>query len=213
MQLTMQQVLAHAHEFDLIHGHLEWMNLLLCACRRSRPWTFHGRLDLPWADDLLADPPPGLIAISQNQASTHPDIPWAGVVYNGLRLTDAPFGKQRTDALCFVGRVVPEKGIVESIEVAKATSDPQDRGEGRGRWRGTGVFRRGLPTRARAAGSDDRIPRRDLAGRARSTVRRELRVVDAGLLAGAVRPSWPSRPWRAGPGHRAPDRCATGDRP
>jgi glycosyltransferase involved in cell wall biosynthesis len=125
MQQTLHAVLARAGEFDLIHSHLEWVSLLLA---RVAPVpvvaTFHGRLDLPWAEDLFADPPPGLVAISQNQASTHPDIPWAGVVHNGLRLADAPFGKARTDALCFVGRVVPEKGIVESIEIAKAVDRP-----------------------------------------------------------------------------------------
>jgi glycosyltransferase involved in cell wall biosynthesis len=125
MQSTMQKILAHIGEFDLIHSHLEWQSLLLA---RISPIpvvsTFHGRLDLAWADDLLADPPRGLVAISKNQASTHPDVPWAGVVYNGLRLSDAPFGKDRTDALCFVGRVVPEKGIVEAIEVAQAAGRP-----------------------------------------------------------------------------------------
>jgi len=124
LQLTLHSVLKHAREFDVIHSHLEWMNLLLA---RVSPVpvvsTFHGRLDMPWADDLLADPPPGLVAVSRNQASTHPDIPFS-VVHNGLRLSDAPFGRQRTDALCFVGRVVPEKGIVESIEIAKATGRP-----------------------------------------------------------------------------------------
>ncbi len=124
MQLTLHSVLKHAREFDVIHSHLEWVNLLLA---RVAPVpvvsTFHGRLDMPYADGLLADPPPGLVAISRNQASTHPDIPFS-VVHNGLRLADAPFGKQRTDALCFVGRVVPEKGIVESIEIAKAADRP-----------------------------------------------------------------------------------------
>ena len=125
MQQTLQLVLAHLADFDLIHSHLEWASLLLA---RVSPIpvvsTFHGRLDHPWADDLLVDPPRGLVAISENQASTHPDIPWAGVVYNGLQLTDSPFGRRRTDALCFVGRVAPEKGIVEAIEVAKAAERP-----------------------------------------------------------------------------------------
>ncbi len=125
MQLTMQKVLAHIEEFDLIHSHLEWQSLLLA---RVSPIpvvsTFHGRLDLAWADDLFEDAPRGLVAISKNQASAHPDVPWAGVVHNGLRLSDAPFGRNRTDALCFVGRVVPEKGIVEAIEIAKAAGRP-----------------------------------------------------------------------------------------
>jgi glycosyltransferase involved in cell wall biosynthesis len=125
MQLTVHLLLARVNEFDLIHSHLEWLSLLLA---RVSPIpvvsTFHGRLDLPWADDLFAAPPGGLVAISKNQASTHPDVPWAGIVYNGLRLSDAPFGRDRTDALCFVGRVAEEEGIVEAIEVAKATGRP-----------------------------------------------------------------------------------------
>ena len=125
MQQTLHEVLAHAGEFDVIHSHLEWASLLLA---RVSPvpvvTTFHGRLDLPWADALLRNPPAGLVAISENQANTHPDVPWAAVVHNGLRLNDMPFGVRRTDALCFVGRVVPEKGIVEAIDIAKETGRP-----------------------------------------------------------------------------------------
>jgi glycosyltransferase involved in cell wall biosynthesis len=125
MQLTLHEVLAHAAEFDIIHSHLEWASLLLA---RVSPvpvvTTFHGRLDLPWADALMAHPPGGLVAISENQAGTHPDVPWAAIVHNGLRLEDLPFGAARSDALCFVGRVVPEKGIVEAIEIAVASDRP-----------------------------------------------------------------------------------------
>ena len=125
MQLTLHEVLARATEFDIIHSHLEWASLLLA---RVSPvpvvTTFHGRLDLPWADALFRDPPTGLVAISENQASTHPDVPWAAVVHNGLRLTETPFGTNRTEALCFVGRVVPEKGIVEAIDIALKAGRP-----------------------------------------------------------------------------------------
>jgi glycosyltransferase involved in cell wall biosynthesis len=125
MQLTLHEVLAHAAEFDIIHSHLEWASLLLA---RVSPvpvvTTFHGRLDLPWADALMRHPPGGLVAISENQAGTHPDVPWAAIVHNGLRLEDLPFGAARSDALCFVGRVVPEKGIVEAIEIAVASDRP-----------------------------------------------------------------------------------------
>jgi glycosyltransferase involved in cell wall biosynthesis len=125
MQLTLHEVLARATEFDIIHSHMEWASLLLA---RVSPVpvvsTFHGRLDLPYADAMFRDPPAGLVAISQNQADTHPDVPWAAVVHNGLRLSEAPFGTQRTDALCFVGRVAPEKGIVEAIDIALQAGRP-----------------------------------------------------------------------------------------
>jgi glycosyltransferase involved in cell wall biosynthesis len=123
--LTMQQVVDRAAEFDLIHSHLEWASLLLARVSPTPVVsTFHGRLDLPWAEGLLRDAPRGLVAISNNQAGTHPAVPWEGVVHNGLRLDDAPFDRRRGESLCFVGRVAPEKGIVEAIEVAHAAGRP-----------------------------------------------------------------------------------------
>jgi glycosyltransferase involved in cell wall biosynthesis len=122
---TIQQVVDQAGDFDLIHSHLEWSSLILA---RISPVpvvsTFHGRLDLPWAEALFRDAPRGLVAISDNQAGTHPEVPWEGVVHNGLRLDGAPFERRRGDSLCFVGRVAPEKGIVEAMEVARAAGRP-----------------------------------------------------------------------------------------
>lgn len=123
--LTMHEVLGRLEAFDVIHSHLEWASLLLA---RLSPVpvvsTFHGRLDLPWASALLSASPRGLVAISQNQASTHPEVPWEGVVHNGLRLDEVPFERRRSDALCFVGRVAPEKGIVDAIEIARQAGRP-----------------------------------------------------------------------------------------
>jgi glycosyltransferase involved in cell wall biosynthesis len=122
---TMHAVLDSAHSFDLIHSHLEWPSLLL-AKASSVPVvaTFHGRLDLPWSRELLASPTSAsLVAISHSQASAHPDIDWT-VVYNGLSLAGAPFERRRSEALCFVGRVAPEKGIVEAIEIAQLAGRP-----------------------------------------------------------------------------------------
>jgi glycosyltransferase involved in cell wall biosynthesis len=61
--------------------------------------------------------PAHLVAISESQASDHPELDWT-IVHNGLTLSDAPFERRRSDDLCFVGRVNPEKGIVEAMEVA-----------------------------------------------------------------------------------------------
>jgi glycosyltransferase involved in cell wall biosynthesis len=124
-QVTMREVIERADEFDLIHSHLEWTSLLFAQLSPIPVVsTFHGRLDLPWAEALLRDAPRGLVAISENQRSTHPDVRWEGVVHNGLRLDDAPFDRRRGDALCFVGRVAEEKGPVEAIEIARQAGRP-----------------------------------------------------------------------------------------
>jgi glycosyltransferase involved in cell wall biosynthesis len=124
MLTTMFRVLDRAAEFDIIHSHLEWYSL---ALRRASPLpvvsTFHGRLDLPWSREAFADQPDGVVAISESQASVHPDVPWT-IVHNGLTLDASPFEQQRTNALVFVGRVTPEKGIVEAMEIAERSGRP-----------------------------------------------------------------------------------------
>ncbi|HEX5240160.1 MAG TPA: glycosyltransferase family 4 protein [Candidatus Limnocylindrales bacterium] len=121
---TVDAVLRRRAEFDLIHSHLEWWSIPLArAAGMPVAATFHGRLDLPYSRQMLVSPPDGLVAVSRNQASTHPSVPWT-VVHNGLTLDGMPFQEARTEGFCFVGRVDPEKGIIEAIEVAKRTGRP-----------------------------------------------------------------------------------------
>ncbi len=117
---TILSVLERAREFDVIHSHLEWYSTILSKVSPVPVvTTFHGRLDFPWARDLLIRGEGNYVAISRAHAATHPDIPWAGIVHNGLDLARAPFNPERGETLCFVGRVAPEKGIVDAIEIAR----------------------------------------------------------------------------------------------
>jgi glycosyltransferase involved in cell wall biosynthesis len=126
MLTTLRAVLDRAHDFDVIHSHLEsWSALLARVSPVPVISTYHGRLDLPWVADLLrglgdggTDAPTRLVAISRHQASAQPEVPWT-IVHNGLDLSRSPFTGTPGEALCFVGRVDPEKGIVEAIEIAR----------------------------------------------------------------------------------------------
>jgi glycosyltransferase involved in cell wall biosynthesis len=121
---TTQIVGEHAAEFDVIHSHLErWSLPLARASTVPVVSTFHGRLDLPWARQQFVDAPDGMVAISRHQARTHPDVPWT-IIHNGLNLDAAPFGQQPGEAFCFVGRVDPEKGVVDAIEIAQRVGRP-----------------------------------------------------------------------------------------
>ena len=119
---TLQMVLARQNEFDLIHGHLEWFNPLLTTISRVPALaTFHSRLDYPWAREILLRAKGPFVAISKSHAATHPMLKWAGIVHNGLSLERAPFSDRPSDALCFVGRIAPEKGVLDAIEIARST--------------------------------------------------------------------------------------------
>jgi glycosyltransferase involved in cell wall biosynthesis len=121
---TMLKALDRQDEFDIIHSHLDWWGLALRrASRTPVVSTFHGRLDMPWSRDVFADRPDGVVAISESQSSVHPEVPWT-IVHNGLTLDGAPFERRRSDDLVFVGRVTPEKGIVEAIRIAERADRP-----------------------------------------------------------------------------------------
>jgi len=118
---TVLDVVKQADRFDIVHSHLEWFSTLFTPLVTVPvAMTFHGRLDYPFAEHLLEYVPRGLVAISAAQKAPHDDLPgWAGVVHNGLNLTRSPFSEKRSDDLCFVGRISPEKGAAEAIEVAR----------------------------------------------------------------------------------------------
>ena len=117
---TLRMLLAQAAEFDVVHGHLEWFNPILTAVSPvPSVATYHGRLDFPWAREILLRSSGRFVAISQSHAATHPMLDWAGIIHNGLTLRDMPFAEERSDALCFVGRIAPEKGVLDAIEIAR----------------------------------------------------------------------------------------------
>jgi len=115
---TAMRVLDDASQYDLIHSHVEWSSLWLSrATDTPTAFTFHGRLDRPWTTALLQGTKGSLVAISEHQASTHPDVDWAAVVHNGLDLSSLAWRREGGQDLCFVGRVAPEKGVIDAIEV------------------------------------------------------------------------------------------------
>jgi glycosyltransferase involved in cell wall biosynthesis len=60
-----------------------------------------------------------LVAISDAQRRAAPDLPWVSTVHNGIDLEAYPFRSEKDDFLLFLGRMSPEKGIVQAIEVAQ----------------------------------------------------------------------------------------------
>ncbi len=120
--LTQLAAIRDGSDLDIVHNHVDWAGLVLGdAMRVPVVATFHGRLDLPGAEELLRTSRCHHVAISASQAATHPSVPWAAVVHNGLDLAGAPWlpPEARGDALCFVGRMVPDKGILDAIEIAR----------------------------------------------------------------------------------------------
>ncbi|MDP8904544.1 MAG: glycosyltransferase family 4 protein [Chloroflexota bacterium] len=108
-------------EFDVIHSHVEALGFLFARhCPTPVLTTLHGRLDSDGTPLLLnefSDIP--LVAISDSQRRWFPDANWVARIHHGLDLAPMPSSDQPGDYLAFVGRVTPEKGVREAIELAR----------------------------------------------------------------------------------------------
>lgn len=123
IQVTIERVWAASDRFDVIHSHLDTLSFSFARhCPTPVLHTLHGRLDIPGVPELLDEfreiP---LIAISDSQRRWHPENNWIATVHHGLPLADAPHEAEPGDYLAFVGRVAPEKGIDDAIELARSS--------------------------------------------------------------------------------------------
>jgi glycosyltransferase involved in cell wall biosynthesis len=60
-----------------------------------------------------------LVAISDAQRDAAPDLPWVGTIHNGIDVDAHPFRSEKDDFVLFLGRMNPEKGVVEAIELSQ----------------------------------------------------------------------------------------------
>jgi len=112
----------HAGEFDVIHDHSGFGPAFAALLNGVPPVvrTLHG----PWSDaarrfHAALDGRVHLVAISESQKSLNTDLPYAGVVYNGIDLAAYPWTEKKEDFLLFLGRCNAEKGPEVAVEVAK----------------------------------------------------------------------------------------------
>jgi glycosyltransferase involved in cell wall biosynthesis len=126
INVTLAKVWARHGDFDIIHSHVETLGFLFARyCPTPVVTTLHGRLDVSGIPDLLeefSDIP--LVAISDSQRRWGEDANWVATIHHGLPLEQMPFRSVPGNYLAFVGRITPEKGIADVIELARRTRLP-----------------------------------------------------------------------------------------
>ncbi|MEX1033572.1 MAG: glycogen debranching N-terminal domain-containing protein [Cellvibrionaceae bacterium] len=113
---------SRAHEFDIIHFHIDLLPCPLFEEFAERTiTTTHGRLDLKELKDFYrrwSHYP--LVSISHNQRAPLEFANWLGTVHHGLPLDIYhPVGNPRGDYLAFLGRISPEKRPDVAIRAAQ----------------------------------------------------------------------------------------------
>ena len=108
---------ARSADFDLVHNHLDWLPLALSAhCRAPLVTTIHGFSD-PRILPAYATADSAYVSISD--ADRVPELDYAATVYHGIDLSRFTFSAIPGEDLVILGRIHPDKGTAEAIEIAR----------------------------------------------------------------------------------------------
>jgi len=72
--------------------------------------------------DRYLDQP--FVSLSDAERQLKPDLNYVATVYNGIRLEAFPLCTEKEDYLLFAGRLAPEKGAAEAVQIAKQAGMP-----------------------------------------------------------------------------------------
>ncbi len=125
--VMLDKVLERAHEFDVLHFHIDYLHFPLFRSAPERViTTLHGRQDLidhlPFYQRFPQMP---LVSISDAQRAPLPGGNFVGTVYHGLPADLLkPNFERHGRYLAFLGRISPEKRPDRAIAIARAAGVP-----------------------------------------------------------------------------------------
>jgi len=120
--LHISHLMEKADSFDLIHNHFDFL-----------PLTYSGLINTPMVTTIHGFSSEKIVRVykkynelghyvSISDANRHPDLRYAATIYNGLDSENFTFKEEAEEYLLFFGRLHPDKGIAEAIEIAKLSN-------------------------------------------------------------------------------------------
>jgi glycosyltransferase involved in cell wall biosynthesis len=120
--LHVAHALSRSAEFDLIHNHLDWLPLAFSELAGAPlVTTIHGfstRRILP----AYLRSPSAFVSISD--ADRAPELEYVATVHHGVDTSALPFSPTAGDGLVCFGRIHPDKGTAQAIEIARRAERP-----------------------------------------------------------------------------------------
>ncbi len=122
--LHISELFDHADDFDIIHNHFDFL-----------PLTYSGLIQTPVVTTIHGFSSPGILPVykkyngsvfyvSISDADRAPELDYIKTIYHGIDLQQFDFQSEPDDYLLFFGRIHPDKGAKEAIEIAKACNKP-----------------------------------------------------------------------------------------
>ena len=120
--LHVAHTLRRSGEFDLIHNHLDWLPLAFSSLARApMVTTIHG-FSSPRILPAYRSSRSAFVSISE--ADRSPELSYVATVHHGVDPGVLPFSPVAGEALVCFGRIHPDKGTAEAVEIARRAGRP-----------------------------------------------------------------------------------------
>jgi glycosyltransferase involved in cell wall biosynthesis len=118
--LHISELFEHADAYDLVHNHFDFL-----------PLTYTGLTTTPVVSTIHGFSSPGILPVYQkyndkvfyvsiSDADRSPDLTYIQTIHHGVDIRDFDFQPAPDDYLLFFGRIHPDKGTREALEIARA---------------------------------------------------------------------------------------------
>lgn len=122
--LHISELFDHAADFDIIHNHFDFL-----------PLTYSGLTDTPVITTIHGFSSPGILPVykkyngsvfyvSISEGDRVPELDYIKTIHHGIDINEFDFQPEPDDYLIFFGRIHPDKGAKEAIEIARACNKP-----------------------------------------------------------------------------------------
>ncbi|MCO5945519.1 glycosyltransferase family 4 protein [Mucilaginibacter flavidus] len=120
--LHISNLMERAGEFDIIHNNFDFL-----------PLTYSGLINTPVITTIHGFSSPKIVPVykkynkrghyvSISNSDRSPELDYIGTVYNGLNIAQFEFNDTPQDYLIYFGRIHPDKGTAEAIEIARKSN-------------------------------------------------------------------------------------------
>ncbi len=117
--LHISEVFERSADFDLIHNHFDFL-----------PLTYSGLIETPMLTTIHGFSSPSIMPVYKkyndcghyvaiSEADKSPELDYLATIHHGIDVAQFPFSDSGGKYLLFFGRIHPEKGVHEAIQVAR----------------------------------------------------------------------------------------------
>ena len=117
--LHISEVFEHAHEFDLIHNHFDFLPLSYSKLVKTPLLTTIHGFSSPKILPVFKKYNQSVYYVSISNADRDPELDYIATIHHGIDLEQFTFVSTPGEYLLFFGRIHADKGVFEAIQIAQ----------------------------------------------------------------------------------------------